>query len=187
MNGRMTDPALRRVTRLVGLLNLGYFGIEFAVKPEAAERHPSHAQLLAIRSVLGPKNICLWAREISLIGPTVSMVSPGCRTPGFWASRQHQSLEQLGAGMSGMWPVRAICTLPGRALLSAPSPAAHSLRLGPLAHFVIQHFTSPTFLPKRPKMRTAIRLSGLYDAPARDANSQYWDRPKEKNSKRNGN
>jgi Co/Zn/Cd efflux system component len=31
MNGRMTDPALRRVTRLVGLLNLGYFGIEFAV------------------------------------------------------------------------------------------------------------------------------------------------------------
>src|SRR5438477_5013810 len=38
--------------------------------------------------------------------------------------------------------------LPGRALLSAPSPATHFLRLGPLAHFVIQHFTSPTFLPQ---------------------------------------
>src|SRR5947208_11910855 len=31
MSARMTDPALRRVTRLVGLLNLSYFGIEFAV------------------------------------------------------------------------------------------------------------------------------------------------------------
>lgn len=31
MNAPTTDPALRRVTRLVGLLNLGYFGIEFAV------------------------------------------------------------------------------------------------------------------------------------------------------------
>jgi Co/Zn/Cd efflux system component len=27
----MTDPVLRRVTRLVGLLNLSYFGIEFAI------------------------------------------------------------------------------------------------------------------------------------------------------------
>jgi Co/Zn/Cd efflux system component len=31
MNVPTTDPALRRATRLVGLLNLGYFGIEFAV------------------------------------------------------------------------------------------------------------------------------------------------------------
>src|SRR5229473_3416682 len=31
MSARMTDPALRRVTRLVGVLNLVYFGIEFAV------------------------------------------------------------------------------------------------------------------------------------------------------------
>ena len=31
MNAPMTDPALRRATRFVGLLNLGYFGIEFAV------------------------------------------------------------------------------------------------------------------------------------------------------------
>jgi Co/Zn/Cd efflux system component len=31
MNAPVTDSALRRTTGLVGLLNLGYFGIEFAV------------------------------------------------------------------------------------------------------------------------------------------------------------
>ena len=31
MNAPTTDPALLRATRFVGLLNLGYFGIEFAV------------------------------------------------------------------------------------------------------------------------------------------------------------
>jgi hypothetical protein len=29
-------------------------------------------------------------------------------------------------------------------------------------------------------MRTAIRLSGLYDAPTRNANSQYWAGPRKK-------
>jgi hypothetical protein len=86
--------------------------------------------------------------------------------------------------MNGMWPVRAICNAPRKGFTECAFPSDAFLQArapSALRHstFHITYFPPP----KRPKMRTAIRLSGLYDAPARDANSQCWDRSKEKTAR----
>ena len=80
--------------------------------------------------------------------------------------------------MSGMWHGRAICnSREGFTECAFPSVTFPQARAPSALRHSTFHIT----------YFTAIGLTGLYDAPARDANSQYWDGPKEKNSKRNGN